>query len=388
MVRSFFIAFAFLFLAPFVVQAAPVSSFSAARSLLIASTSPNNTYAAGTTVTVTAPTKGDLLIAGGSVILASPVGGDTFLIGGSVEDRGAVAGDVRAIGGSVSVDKPVQGDLVVLGFSVYNSAPAKGSVFIIAANANITGGAGGPVTIYANNITLSGHFASNIHIVSSGRITLVASTTVNGSLTYEAPEEASIPDSVVISKGIQYTNASYLPSVGTSRTLAFISIGIFLLARILGALILAGLFAGLFPRLAFAVAERAEDTRRIRTILLTILLGFATLVATPVFLFLLALTFIGFGISLLLFIAYGLLVTLAFIYAGILVGTLITRRLEQRRVVFWRDGVLGMFILSLIALIPYIGMFILALFMAFTAGALLHLFFQFSFPHEETTNLL
>ena len=56
---------------------------------------------------------------------------------------------------------------------------------------------------------------------------------------------ASIPASATVAGGVEYTDASYLPDAGTSRVLALVSIGFFLFVRILGALILAGLLAGL-----------------------------------------------------------------------------------------------------------------------------------------------
>jgi hypothetical protein len=158
--------------------------------------------------------------------------------------------------------------------------------------------------------------------------------------------------------------------------------------RILGALILAGLLAGLFPRLAEAVTKRAY-TRRLREILLTLLLGFAVLVATPIMLVILTLTFVGFGIALLIFIAYALLVFLSVIYAGILLGGIFARRYWHRKTVLWHDGVLGMLVLSLITFVPFVGIFVALILAVFSAGALLLIFFDFAFPHDnKTTDIL
>ena len=221
-------------------------------------------------------------------------------------------------------------------------------------------------------------------VVAIGRLSLAPGTTIHGKLIYEAPEEASIPSSVSVLGGIEYTSASYLPDAGTSRLLALVSIGFFLFARILGALILAGLLAGLFPRLAEAVAERAH-AERLRSILLTMLLGFGILVATPILILLLALTLVGIGLAFLLLIVYALLALLAVLYAGILLGAIFARRFRKREVVLWRDGIFGMLALSLIALLPYVGLFVVLIFTLFSAGALLLIFFHFAFPHEDLT---
>lgn len=379
-----FIAFLGLLLVPTVACAAP-ASFISARSLVAASSSPGNAYAAGVSIVVTAPVEGDFSALGGSIITTAPVEGDELLIAGSVNSRARVAGDLRLVGGSVTVEGPVKGDLVAFGVSVYGTGRPEGSVFIAAANATLSNGAKGPVTIYGNNVFLSGDFGDDVAIVASGRVALAASTTIRGKFSYESPEKAIVPASATIFGGTSYTNASYLPNIGTSRVLALISLGFFLFARILGALILAGLLAGLFPKLAEAIADRASSGR-LRDILLPMLLGFGILVAAPILIALLALTFVGIGLALLLFFLYALLVLFAFLYAGILLGSLFARYFVRRDTVLWRDGVFGMLALSLIALAPFIGSSVLLLFTVFSAGALLLIFFDFAFPHEEHTS--
>lgn len=374
-----------ILLLPMNVSAARTpASFYISRSVLAASSSPGNAYNAGFSIVRTAVVAGDLSAFGGSIITAAPVLGDEMLIAGSINSRARVGGDFRAIGGNINIEEQIAGDLVTLGFSLRDAGRIGGSAFVVAANASLVGGAGGPVIIYGNNILIAGDFANDINIVASGHVTLAENTTVAGKLSYKAPEEAVIPSSVTIRGGVEYTSASYLPDASTSRILAIASIGFFLLVRILGALILAGLLAGLFPRLAESVTELAYTARPSR-ILLTILLGFAVFVVTPVLFLLLALTFVGIGLALLLFIAYSFIVLVSLAYAGILLGSAFSRRYMKRETVLWHDGVLGMLVLSLIALVPYIGMSIVFLLTTFSAGALLLVFYNFAFPHEENT---
>ncbi len=373
-----------LLLPTYSLAAEEEASFSVARSLIIASSSPGNAYVAGLSVVHTARVFGDLSAFGGSVIVTGPVSGDELLFAGSIRSRSSVGGDFRAIGGSVAVEGPIVGDLVALGFSVNNTGRVGGSVFIIAANTTIAGGAVGSVTIYGNDVSLTGNFTDDVRVVALGRVMLAEDTMIAGTLSYQAPESALIPESAVIRGGVEYESASYLPDAGTSRALSFISIGFFLLVRILGALILAGLLAGLFPKLAETVTHYAYTSRPSR-ILLTALLGFAVFVVTPVLFLILALTFVGIGLALLLLVAYFLMMILSLAYAGILLGRLFSRRYLKRETVVWHDGVLGMLVLSLIVLVPYIGPLLALLLTAFSAGALLIVFFNFAFSHEEQT---
>lgn len=360
------------------------ATFSAGRSLVVASSSPGNVYVAGASVVSTVPVAGDLAALGGSVVTAAPVSGDELVVAGSANSRSSVSGDLRMVGGGINSEGSVAGDFLALGFSVRNSGSTSGSTFIVAPNIILSGGAGGRVMLYGNNISLAGDFAKDVTIVAIGRLSLAEGTTIRGKLSYEAPEEAVIPASAKILGGVEYMNASYLPDAGTSRILAILSIGFFIFAHILGVLILAGLLAGLFPKLAGALVERAY-TGRPRSILLTMLLGFAILVASPVLIILLALTFVGIGSALLLCVLYALLMMLSFLYAGILIGGMFSRRFMKRETVLWHDGMLGMLALSLIALVPVVGVFVVFIFSIFSAGALLYIFFHFAFPHEDST---
>jgi len=356
------------------------SSFSVGRSFVVASSSPGNAYFAGASIVSSAQIVGDLFALGGSIVTTAPIQGDGLLLAGSVNSRAAVQGDLRVVGGSVSIDNPIRGDLIAAGFSVHNTERVQGSVFIIAAETQLTGGATGPVTIYGNDIALAGNFADNVTIVSTGKITIAEDTTIVGTLTYQAPEPAVIPASATVG-AVAYTTASYLPDPGTSRVLAVAGLGLFLLVRILGALILTGLLAGLFPKLAVAVVERAY-TGQPRNVLLTMLLGFAILVTTPVMILLLTFTFVGIGLAFILLILYALLSVLAFLYAGIILGSMCVRRFLGRETILWHDGVLGMFVLSLITLVPVGGSLVAFFLIIFAAGALLQIFFQASFPRD------
>ncbi len=367
---------------PAVTFAAPPATFLASEAPLATTSAPGNSYIGGSSVVVTAPTMGDLVVAGGSVVSAGSVAQDATFVGGTVSVRAPISGDLRTAGGNITIDEAVAGDVIIAGYRVDNNARAGGSVFIAGANVSMTSGAVGPVIVYANNVYLDGEFSGEVKVVAGGAVTLGSSAVIKGKFSYESPEPARVAETAVLKGPVEYTSASYLPDASASRSLAVVSVAVFLLVRILGALILAGLLAGLFPRLAEAVVLRAT-TRRTRSVLLTALLGFAAIVATPILLVLLALTFVGIGLAVLLTIAYALLVFLAFMYAGILLGALFVRRFLGRDTILWHDGVLGMLALSLVALLPIIGWIIVLGLTAFCAGVLLSLFFSAAFPGDS-----
>lgn len=357
------------------------------RSPLVARPSLGNAYIAGATVAVTAPTGGDLSVAGGSVVVTGPVTRDALLAGGSISLEAPVSGNARLLGGTISITDAVSGDLVAIGASVSDEVGGARDVLIAAVHAALMGGAKGPVSIYANDVSLAGNFAGDVTIIASGRILLAENTVIHGVLSYESPEEAGIPASATITDGVQYRGPSYLPSSGQAHALVLASFGVFLFVRFLASIILAGLMSGLFPELSDKVSRRALK-RTVRSMLLTLLLGFAILIATPVLLLLLALTFVGLGIVFLVGAAYVLLCILAFVFGGILVGALLRRYVAKRDTVRWHDGALGMFVLLLVSLVPVLGVLVLSVVTAFAAGALVNIFYYFAFPKRTETVLL
>ena len=355
---------------------------SLAPSLVATSSAPGNSYLFGRSVIVTAPTMGDLSALGWSIVSAGKTYGDGFLMGGSVSSRALVFGDLRSVGGGVQVLEDVAGDLVALGYRVDAKSHVGGSALVAGLNVSLTGGASGPVTIYGNNVRLSGTFADTVTIFATGVVTLDDGAVIRGKLIYESPDLAHIASAARLPGGVEHRNSSYLPDVGTSRALAFASIAVFILVRIMGALLLAGLLAGLFPSLARHVVERAS-LNKVRAFFVTALLGFAVLVATPILVVLLALTFVGFGLAVLIAILYFLLAVLSVLYAGILVGAIVMHRLLGREDIRWHDGVVGMLLLSLIALVPFVGAFVAFILTAFTAGILFLVAYRFAFPYDS-----
>lgn len=367
--------------------AAPDALARTGRSLIVATSSPGNAFVGGLSVVTAAPVAGDLTAVGGTLAAAAPVAGDALLIGGSAKVRANVSGDLRMLAGTAVVEKPVGGDLGVLAGRLRAEAPVAGSIVAFALDAVAIGGAGGPVTIYGNTVTLGGVFAGDVRVVALDRLALLPGTIVHGTLEYQAPIPAAIPPSATVAGGVRYTAASYLPGTGISKTLALVSIGVFLLARVVASVILAGILAGLFPRLAERVVDEGYG-RSVRHLLLVTLLGFAAFVATPILALLLLLTLVGGAVALLLGIAYALLVLLALAYAGITLGGVFARRVLARREVLWRDGALGALALSVVALIPVVGLAILLMLASFAAGALLSIAFRFAFSNSPDGEML
>lgn len=149
-------------------------------------------------------------------------------------------------------------------------------------------------------------------------------------------------------------------------------------------MLLAGLFAGLFPVFTERIAERTLS-RSTSQFVLMVLLGFGILIATPVLILLLLLTFVGIGVGLLLIPLYLIFLLVAYVYAGILTGSLLARKILKREIITWKEGVVGMLVFYLVGIVPVVGALVQAVLFLVCLGTLISITFGFAFKREEPT---
>ncbi|MBU0750180.1 hypothetical protein KKH15_01540 [Patescibacteria group bacterium] len=348
------------------------------RTVVLTEAPVDNTYLVGTDVTVTVPLPADLVAAGTSLKVFAPVKGDVMLAGATINVAREVGGDLRAVGGSISIQDDVAGDLILGGGSVTVSGKAK-DIRIAGGSVRVTDGSTGPVTIYGTDVFLSGAFAGDVTVVASNTVTLGEGTSIQGALKYNASQQAGIPESVTVLGGVEYTGAStYLPTIEEAKTFALAGTGVFLTVKFIAALVLTGLLAGLFPVFTEKLTQRVLRRRPGQVVLLA-LLGFGIFVATPVFILLLLVSFVGIGLAVLLGILYALLFVLAYVYAAVLVGALIAHFAFKRDIFTWRWALLGVLALQILDFIPYVGPIAVSVLSAAAAGTIALIAYRFAF---------
>ncbi|KND50476.1 MAG: hypothetical protein AB202_02360 [Parcubacteria bacterium C7867-007] len=359
---------------------AHAATFAEDKTLVLSDAPPDNTYLAGVTVTVSAPLPADLAATGGTVTTYSPITGDALIAAGTIHMQERVEGDVRAMGLRVLIDGAVRGDVVAAGATVKVTAPAR-DVRLFGLQVLATGGAEGPVTIYGTDVTLAGEYAGDVEIIASDRLTIGPDTRIHGTLRYNAPQQVEIPASSLVDGGITYTGSyAYVPTNEEVKKFAIAGAGIFFMVRALAVMVAAGLLAGLFPMFSTPLAARVF-TRRYSRLSLIALLGFGILIAAPVLILLLSVSFVGAAIALLLGSAYILLLILSYLYAGILVGGAVRHFATKRSatLIYWQDALVGMLLLFIAGSIPYVGWIITLLAVCITLGALVSNLYLFAF---------
>jgi hypothetical protein len=363
----------------------PLSSFGATvegqRSLVLTEPPLGNAYLTGLDVSVDAPVYGDLTALGGSVIVRAPVEGDLLALGGTLDVEAPVRGDVRSVGPRVIINSSVDGDLVTVGGAVLISGRSQ-ELQAVGATIRSTGGTVGKAAFYGTEVYLSGEYGGDVTVQASDRIVIGEGTIIHGKFKYNAPSEVSIPESAVIDGGATYVGgASYIPSSEEARTFDVIGTLVFFFVKALAMMVVAGLIVGLFPALSKKLVTLSLELRPKR-FMLTASLGALLLVFTPLLILVLLVSFVGFGVALLLSALYMLLLLLSYVYAGFLLGAWIFRITKKRMSASWRVAVLGAFLLYVLSYVPLVGMSVAIVLMVVSAGVLSVTAYKFAFTRQ------
>jgi cytoskeletal protein CcmA (bactofilin family) len=381
-------------------------------------------YVSANLITVNGTIKGDL-VAFGSLITLGPSGvveGDMIAAGQGVTIEGTVQDDVRMAGMVLSVgDGAVIGDdLLAAGYNLQVSRGSQvgGDIVAVASTINLAGNSGGSVLVNGNGLQIDGSVAHNVNASVGGAqdgppfsplmfmrpipgmptaapvpggLTLGPNAKIGGNLEYTSPQQASIPAGAVSGK-VNYVSPPAQPAAQAEQAAAtenktltwFVN-----LLRSLATLLLMGmLFMYLLPKpvqygastltarllpslgwglLAYIGFFFAEFLILVVTGIVAVLFGMVTLgdlvgvtVASGIWLlYTLALAFK-------IITSYLARLVVAYCLGNWLFKRFMPRLAESR---FW-PAVLGIFLIVLLASIPWVGGWINFIVILFGFGAL------------------
>jgi hypothetical protein len=271
----------------------------------------------------------DLILAGGTVNVTGRVGGSIIAAGGNVTVNGPVAQDIVVTAGMIDVGSgaTIGRDLVVGGGTATVSAPIARRVQMSAGNLTLRNRVGGDVRGRVDHLKLDGaQIGGNLDYTSNNQVEKVNGARVAGTATRHTPTD----------RGGGVGNGF----LGWLRAL----IGIFVLG-----LLLIFLLPGLSTR-AIDI-ERAQPWASLG-------IGAAILVITPIvalIVFIIGIFIGGWWLGLLLIPIWILALAIGYAISGFLLGRLIFARLGWGR---YHDAFAllgGLFVLTVVGLIPVIG---------------------------------
>jgi hypothetical protein len=347
----------------------------------------NNVYIFERNSNIVNEVAGDLSIIGASVGVYGTVAGDVLATAGTLVLGKEIKGDARLAGLDIQVHENVSGDIMAIGNSLSIYSHSK-HMYLVGRKVQVTGGAEESVVIYGADVTLEGEYMGNVEVIASNTFTLKDNTHIHGTLRYNAPTVLTIPKTSNVLGTTTYTGAySYVPTDDEAKTFALAGAGVFLLVRVLSAMIVAALCVGLFPRFTHLTVDTILQ-RKFRLLSLFALLGFAIAISAPILILILLASFVGIGSALIILPLYIFLLLLSYVYVGISIGAYLRRKFLYKiygsKLLTFKDAVIGTGIFYLLRAIPYIGTLLFFIAMTISIGAIATLTYRFIFAKDVT----
>ncbi len=335
---------------------------------LSSSETHNNAYVAGGSVFINSTTTGDLYAVGGTLTLEGPVEQDVVIAGGTVIINGSVGGDVRILGGTVTINSKVGGDVIMLAgtLNVTEKASVAKDFYVAGGDIALDAPVGGNVNVNAEMIRINSAVTGTFVAISNGTLTFGKSAVVPNKITFKGNTPAVVQEGAQVST-IDFQTLPQHKGGEAGKAVAAI-FSIMFVVKIIGIALLGFLVIKLFPK----------TTKQIVGSVLTkswanLGIGFLALFVAPFALILLAVTIVGIYLAVLIFLVWLVLLVVASIVTCIFAGSWILDVLNKKSemVVDWQALLIGTVALSILSIIPLIGILIFLLLLLLCFGAVL-----------------
>ncbi len=324
--------------------------------------------------------QGDVLFFGRKARLWD-VDGGIFFLGEKLVLNGSVARSVRFLGRALETGGKIQGDILFAGqeLRIEKEAEVDGEIYAGGDELDIFGKVAGKVNVGGNEVILGGTFLSDVK-VKAQRLIILPEAKIEGNLEYWTPKQIEVPEGAVVGK-ITYhkysgkkvqkkpeKEAKEEKKVEKPKKRGFFLSGAwFKVSWFISSLVLGYIFLLLFPG---AVRKLKEEI--LGKPLKALLLGAAEVVAFVVVIlgfFVLIYTWMVsvFAIPLFLMGLY-----LAKLLAALAIGSVILKWISKKEISPWLSYPLGLILIAIIGIIPYIGWLLCLILRLWGFGAFLY----------------
>jgi len=314
----------------------------------------------GQNINVGAKAPGDLTAFGSGVFLSGTTVQDVMLAGGRIDVTGKVGDDLRAAGGDITISGSVADDASVAGGTVILTSTSRiGSDLQVAGGTiRLEGSIGRNLNAAGGQVVIDGEVGGNVQ-VKANQLTVGPRAHIKGDLVYAGPKKADIASGAqILGKKIYQPELARRPVVPAFGW--FFRIVGFLALFVVGVIIIA-----ISPRAMESTADRV-----IATPWISLLVGFIILAVVPVAIVIIAATVIGIPLALILLAMYLITIYFSRIFVALAIGRWLFARFGRSGVSPYLGFLVGLVILWLIVMIPYIGWFIKLIAMLLGLGAL------------------
>jgi len=348
------VIFMMLFVLPFSLNAQTEAADEEAVEVIL-----DNHFVADQSVNLTGHYMKDVYAFGSTVNISGVIEGDVIAVGSYVRISGEVMGNVRAAGSTVDLDATVGKNATLAGgiVNVSTNSDINWDLMVAGGMVQINGPVHGSLNAAAGELRLNSLVEENVmaNIDREGRLILQSNADIGGDLTYTWDKQVIMEDGAVVSgdvvkKAYKSGKKGAWSKKDTGELLSKGYWGMKLFS--FAALLLVGLIIiAIWGRFSEKVAEKSMT--KFGT---SIGVGFLVLILTPLAFIVLMITIIGIPLALIAMTVYILLFYLCKVFASLMIGHLILKGLfKQKKVDKYLGFLVGLFVLSLIGLIPFLG---------------------------------
>ncbi|MBU1146582.1 polymer-forming cytoskeletal protein [Patescibacteria group bacterium] len=310
----------------------------------------DNLYTAGGTVLLGGKVEGDFFAAGGTILFTGEVRDDLTAAGGTVSLVGLVGGDLRAAGGTVMIGAAVGGEGVVVGgqLSVAEGATFEKDVTLAGGMVTFSGETKSGLKIYGDEAVINGKIYGNV-FAKVKKLTIGPEAEITGSLFYEATKEANIDEAAVIGGMVDFKK---IEIKGEERGATWAIFGGIWLSKLLSVLLIGLLLYWIFRRQTEELVKR-----NLKEFGWDLLRGTAIAICLPIAAIISFVTIIGGMLGMGGLLLYFFLMILSSALGGMALGSLIWKLFSKGKEFHfdWKTVVVGIVLLGLAGLIPYVG---------------------------------
>lgn len=324
-----------------------------------------DTFVAGDSARVSQPVAGDLLAAGGELRLAAPVAGDIVAVGGALRLDGSGSQNLYAAGGNIAVEGTLARNARVAGgnLSVGPQARISGNASLAGGRVEMLGAVGGYLQAAGGRVLIDGRVGGDVEAV-AGELELGPNARIGGRLRYHGGAPLRQDAAARVEGGIERLEMPVRRVAERSPAPAVF--GVWTLGLMVMAAVLVLALPGLSSRVSAAARARLGWS---------LLAGFLALAAVPLAVVILLATVVGIPLALAGVLGYLALLLLGYVAAGIALGDAALARWWAARAAHrgWRAlfAALGVLVLGVAALIPWLGVLIALAALVLGMGALL-----------------
>ncbi len=313
-----------------------------------------NLYAAGSTITIDGQVTGDVVCAAQTVNISAKVDGDVICAAQTINITGDVLGNVRVAGNFINLSGTVGRNMNAFGASVIMSEKGKigWDLLVAGVQTEIRGQIDGNLHGSAKYMTMAGKVAKNLDIridsnlekKDQGRLEIIDTGSVGGDVIYTGVNEAKLVKEKVRGRIIHN-----LPEGSNNKMfLAFVWGRIY---AIFSALLVGLVLLSLWRKQLVVITDKMWHKVGVK-------IGFGAIIMllTPIVALLLAFTFIGIPLALVLMALWLVALFVARVIFGIMVGRFIMKKIahkETHRLLL--EMTIGVVACAIVFALPFLG---------------------------------